>query len=522
VGDSLRLTYSDRVVIVSVNRITTVGSPFTYQCFFTPSVAYSPLSIISVERWIGRNDYIEIEFRSTLLAHAFYVERIKYNQLGFADLDLSAALRAFNAPNFVYDFAGSLNQLQIGSQTNFVIVWTAYELGLPYSGLLDYKLHSVRGAQQILNPNSNNLIEYTPNPDNATVAKWLTKFPLKRVWADYPTFISFIYSEFIANPTLNFGMTSIPLDNTQGIGINHINISDYLAGEPCFTIGAEPVPDPPPPNPLPARRRLINWHFRNSQNKAKLSVAETIQWAASYQFEGLFNSGGVKFKINAVEYISLADFQLALLSTSGGEDVEIEVINQSAVNSYFTDQVFQIEYGTNDTTVYPLFRQHTIEFSDAKVGCDRMIMNTHRLELNPLTSAHNPMRLGIRTLPTTTSDYNSFPYSLANATDIANANVALAAIADGTPYALHFNYGFNGNFPSSWSAFTTGNQDGSFQYRFLDAPYSDNYFIHRSAGEDSFPLNIPQLAGNGAFYDGATRYEKINNIPTSASRNFFK
>jgi hypothetical protein len=262
---------------------------------------------------------------------------------------------------------------------------------------------------------------------------------------------------------------------------------------------------------------LINWHFRNSQNKAKLSVAETIQWAASYQFEGLFNSGGVKFKINAVEFISLADFQLALLTTSGGEDVEIEVVNQSAVNSYFTDQVFQIEYGTNDTTVYPLFRQHTIEFSDAKVGCDRMIMNTHRLELNPLTSAHSPMRLGIRTLPTTTSDYNSFPYSLANATDIANANVALAAIADGTPYALHFWFGWNGNFPAG-SPLTTGNIDGSFQYRFLDAPYSDNYFIHRSAGEDSFPLNIPQLANNGAVYDGVTRYELVENVPNTYFR----
>lgn len=516
VGDSLRLTYADRTVVVSINRITNVGAAFTYQLYFNPPITYSQFGIIGVERWVGRNDYIAVEFRETLTGFAFYTENIKINVLGKATVDIGAAMRAFNEPQFQYDFSSFINQLQPNTQINFVCVYTAYEFGLPYSNLIPFKLHSVKGAFQILNETSSNMIEYVPNPNHGSLAKWLTKMPIKRLYEGVPNFLSFIYSEFMTDATLNFGATSIPLDNSQGVGIHRILINeDWFAEEPCFTIGGEPVPDPPPPTPPPARRRELSWHFMNSRNKVKLSVAENIHWVLSDAFQGIFSLGGATFKINGTALPNLAAFQLALLSTVAGDDIEIEINNQSAVNSYFTDQIFYIEYGTNDTTVYPFYRQHTIEFSDAKVGCDRMILLRHRVQIGNNNSA---MRAGIRTLPTTSSSYVDFPYSLASPADITALNAALALIPDGTPYGLHFWFGWNGNYPAG-TALTAGNIDGSFEYRYLDAPYDENYFIHRSAGEDSFPLNIPELAGQAKVFDGVTTRQRITGINTAAINN---
>ena len=519
VGDSIRLTYADRTVVVSINRITNVGAAFTYQLYFNPPITYSQFGIIGVERWVGRNDYIAVEFRETLTGFAFYTENIKINVLGKATVDIGAAMRAFNEPQFQYDFSSFINQLQPNTQINFVCVYTAYEFGLPYSNLIPFKLHSVKGAFQILNGTSSNMIDYVPNPNHNGLAKWLTKMPKKKVWYGVPNFLSFIYSEFMTNATLNFGATSIPLDNSQGVGIHRILLDeDWFANEPCFTIGGDAVPDPPPPNPPPTRRRELSWHFMNSRNKVKLSVAENIHWVLSDAFQGIFSLGGATFKINGSALPNLAAFQIALLSTVAGDDIEIEINNQASVNSYFTDQVFYIEYGTNDTTVYPFYRQHVIEFSDARAGCDRMICLRHRVSFNPSAAAHSPMRVGIRTLPTNASSYVDFPYSLASASDITALNSALALIPDGTPYGLHFWYGWSGNYPAG-TPLTSGNIDGAFQYRYLDAPYDENYFIHRSAGEDSFPLNIPELAGQAKVFDGVTTRQRITGINTSALDN---
>lgn len=65
----------------------------------------------------------------------------------------------------------------------------------------------------------------------------------------------------------------------------------------------------------------------------------------------------------------------------------------------------------------------------------------------------------------------------------------------------------------------TGNVDAGFYYRYLDPPYSDDYFLSVSAGENSYPLQIPELQGNAAVYDGVTRRDVANSVPSALFDN---
>ena len=100
-GDSFILDYLTHTVTISVTRVQILTPNFTYRLYFSPTYSYSPTGITTFTRWIGRDDYINIEYRlNDLSGVRFFVQNIKCSPNGIADLDISAEMNAFNKVAF--------------------------------------------------------------------------------------------------------------------------------------------------------------------------------------------------------------------------------------------------------------------------------------------------------------------------------------------------------------------------------------------------------------------------------------
>jgi len=520
IGDSFRLWFGVNIQFVSVKVITS-PSAGVFRLFFDANLSASPAVATQIDSWLKFDHALVVTFNKS--GTPFLVARNSFRPSsdGTTLINLSEMAQPFIQRFFSFDSTNpALNQIEPSAQLTvqvsiqemfYRVVQTTFA---PFPAM---KFTS--SAFQLLAPKSNNVVDYVINPNSDPLGKPLSVFEQPIHWQGFPSFFNFIWNDNLVNITIESSEgLSLPLDS---IGRTFPNVvllrEEWLdANKVCFWLGGEILPPPPDPPSLPARRREITFHIRNDQAYAEYTVIEPILFELSWTFNGFIAPSAI-WKINGTAY-PFATWIATLPTTLIGDVLRVEVGTPAAVLPYGTDWLFYLRYGTNDTTVYPFYRQKLYNFSDAKVGCDFLQFLCASIEVNPNTLVQSPMNVGIRRLSAVYEDYTLFPYNLSSGTDIALLQAELDLILDGTQYALHFQYGWNGKYPSG-TPLLSGNQDGAFQYRYKNAPMNDFWFLMGDAGENSNPNYATALANNGAVYNGIDRYDLIDNFDCSKLNN---
>jgi len=430
----------------------------------------------TVWRGVRANSYVMFEFLDNITSLVFATIKRSPTLYGIIDIDFSGALRGQydNINTFNFDL---VNYLEANISKNFLIQYTETDeipITLPETYIVVSAGQPTRGN----NFNSSNLINYLP--DTVTPGKWLhpygNELPVP-IWEGYPFSINFIYPDTYTTLIVNTPSGAIPLDNTQGGGVNHLYLDSTIlaGGDGCIDIEGEPVV-------VAVKELSFNFRF-GGLTEFTYQLTEPLKNAA---YEPLFSTtlGGTGFyyglTIPTLAPLPFAAWKIAVNSAPVGS--YIKITNSEG----WADAPAIITYESNTPNVSPF--SVALPFDDTSIGLDFLLPFRFEVQLQGTIAG---CFAGLRTASSITEDYGVFNYDLSLGADVTALNAAIAALAEPQSYVVHF-----------WSE-THTLKSASFVYttalRERVKHFSEDQDYKYAYGTD----------GNASLYNGVNQYNYI-------------
>jgi len=377
----------------------------------------------TIWRGVRANSYVTFEFIDNVTSLVFATIKRSPTLYGIIDIDFSGALRGQydNINTFNFDL---VNYLEANISKNFLIQYTETDeipIILPEPYIVVSAGQPTRGN----NFNSSNLINYLP--DNVTPGKWLHPYGNELnipIWAGYPFSINFIYPDTYTSLIVNTPTGAIPLDNTQGGGVNHLYLDSTIlgGGDGCIDIEGDPV--------VVAVKEL-SFNFRyGGLSEFTYQLTEPLKNAA---YEPLFSTtlGGTGFyyglTIPTLTLLSFAAWKVAVNTAPIG--AYIKITNSEG----WADAPAIITYESTTPNAAPF--SVALPFNDTSIGLDFLFPFRFEVQLQGTISG---CFAGLRTSSSITEDYGVFPYDISGGAGVTALNAAIAALAEPQSYVVHF------------------------------------------------------------------------------------